>query len=163
MDYCHLSNHIYSSISNFELDDDSRKNIYFYHFKLVEEGLVRNPGDPLFANAMRKLIQNQRNIESVLLDALEDGCIPAIEATLHYSSPRCAIKPRIDILERAVKAAMAEEASKLEIMAQQDSTMSLTARCLQRLGEMRIDAGNYEKGRIKEMNFEMDYFPQAME
>jgi hypothetical protein len=62
-----------------------------------------------------------------------------------------------------VKAAMAEEASKLEIMARQDSTMSLTARCLQRLGEMRIDAGNYEKGHIKEMNFEMDYFPQAME
>ena len=145
-----------------QLDDESRRNIYFYHFKLAEEGL-RNPGDGLFANAMRKLIQNQRNIESVLMDALEDGCVPAIEATLQYSSPRCAIKPRIDILERAVKAILAEEASKPEISARKDGTMSLTARCLQRLGEMRIDAGNYEKGRIKEMNFEMDYFPQAIE
>ena len=145
-----------------QLDDDSRRNIYFYHFKLAEEGL-RNPGDALFANAMRKLTQNQRNIESVLMDALEDGCIPAIEAALHYSSPRCAIKPRIDVLERAVKAAIAEETSKPEIVARQDGTMFLTARCLQRLGEMKIDAGNYEKGRIKEMNFEMDYFPQAME
>jgi len=145
-----------------QLDDESRRNIYFYHFKLAEEGL-KNPGDALFANSMRKLVQNQRNIESVLMDALEDGCIPAIEATLQYSSPRCAIKPRVDILERAVKAAKAEEASKPEIIARQDGTMSLTARCLQRLGEMRIDAGNYEKGRIQEMNFEKNYFPQAME
>ena len=145
-----------------QLDDESRRNIYFYHFKLAEEGLM-NPGDPLFANSMRKLLQNQRNIEAVLMDALENNCIPAIEATLQYSSPRCAIKPRIDILERAVKAALAEEHSKPDIIAQQDGTMSLTARCLQRLGELRIDAGNFEKGRIKEMNFEMDYFPQAIE
>jgi tetratricopeptide (TPR) repeat protein len=41
--------------------------------------------------------------------------------------------------------------------------MALTARCLRRLGEMRIDAGYYEKGRIKEMNFEMDYLARAME
>ena len=145
-----------------QLDDDSRRNLYFYHFKLAEEG-IKQPGDPLFATSMRKLVQNQRNIESVLMDALENGCIPAIEATLQYSSPRCAIKPRTDILERAVRAAMAEEVSKPEIIAREDGSMLLTARCLQRLGEMRIDAGNYEKARIKEMNFEMDYFGQAME
>ena len=145
-----------------QLDDDSRRNIYFYHFKLAEEGL-RKPGDSLFANAMQKLVERQRNIESVLMDALENGCIPAIEATLQYSSPRCAIKPRIDVVERAVGAAMAEEASNPEIIARQDGTMALTARCLQRLGEMRIDAGNYGTGRIKGMNFEMDYFAQAME
>ena len=145
-----------------QLDDDSRRNIYFYHFKLAEEGL-KNPGDSLFAITMRKLVENQRNIESVLMDALENGCIPAIEATLQYSSPRCAIKPRFDIVERAVKEAMAEEASKPEIIARQDGSMALTARCLQRLGEMRIDAGIYEKARIKEMNFDMDYFAQAMD
>ena len=142
-----------------QLDDDSRRNIYFYHFKLAEEGL-RKPGDSLFANAMRKLVEKQRNIESVLMDAMEDGCIPAIEATLQYSSPRCAIKPRIDIIERAVGAAMAEEASKPDIIARQDGTMALTARCLQRLAEMRIDAGNYAKGGI---NFEIDYLAEAME
>ena len=145
-----------------QLDDDSRRNIYFYHFKLAEEGL-KNPGDALFANTMKRLVENQRNIEAVLMDALENGCIPAIEATLQYSSPRCAIKPRIDIVERAVKEAMAEETSKSDMMARQDGSMALTARCLQRLGEMRIDAGNYEKGRIQEMNFEMDYFAQAVE
>ena len=142
-----------------QLDEDSRRNIYFYHFKLAEEGL-RKPGDSLFANAMRKLVEKQRNIESVLMDALENGCIPAIEATLQYSSPRCAIKPRIDVIERAVEAAMAEETSKPEITAQQDGSMALTARCLQRLGEMRIDAGNYAKGGI---NFDIDYFAQAIE
>ena len=145
-----------------QLDDESRRNIYFYHFRLAEEGL-KNPGDALFANAMRKLVQNQRNIESVLMDAMENGCTLAIEATLQYSSPRCAIKPRMDILERAVKVSMAEENSKPEMIARQDGTMALTARCMQRLGEMRIDAGIYEKSRIKEMNFEMDYFAQAME
>ena len=143
-----------------QLDDDSRRNIYFYHFKLAEEGL-RRPGDSLFANAMKKLVERQRNIESVLMDALEDGCIPAIKAALHYSSPRCAIKPRIDIVERAVGAAMTEEASKPETIARRDGTMALAARCLQRLGEMNIDAGNYAKGRIKD--YEMDYFAQAME
>ena len=145
-----------------QLDDDSRRNIYFYHFKLAEEGL-RKPGDSLFAYAMQKLVEKQRNIESVLMDALENGCIPAIEATLQYSSPRCAIKPRIDIVERAVGAAMAEEASKPEITARQDGTVALTARCLQRLGEMKIDAGNYGTGRIKGMNFEVNYFAEAME
>ncbi|KAF8801457.1 hypothetical protein BYT27DRAFT_7262001 [Phlegmacium glaucopus] len=145
-----------------QLDDDSRRNVYFYHFKLAEEGL-KNPGDSLFVNAMRKLVQNQRNIEAVLTDALENGCIPAIEATLQYSSPRCAIKPRVDILEKAVRAAIAEEASKPEIIARQDGTMSLTARCLQRLGEVKIDAGDYEAGAIKDMDFDRDYFPQAIE
>ncbi|KAF8801459.1 hypothetical protein BYT27DRAFT_7235725 [Phlegmacium glaucopus] len=145
-----------------QLDDDSRRNVYFYHFKLAEEGL-KNPGDSLFVNAMRKLVQNQRNIEAVLTDALENGCIPAIEATLQYSSPRCAIKPRVDILEKAVRAAIAEEASKPEIIARQDGTMSLTARCLQRLGEVKIDAGDYEVGAIKEMDFDRDYFPQAIQ
>jgi tetratricopeptide (TPR) repeat protein len=62
-----------------------------------------------------------------------------------------------------VEAAMAEEASKPEFIARQDGTMALAARCLQRLGEMRIDAGNYSMGRIKGINFEMDYLAQAME
>ena len=144
-----------------QLDDDCRRDVYSYHFKLAEEGL-RNPGDPLFTSAMQKLIENQRNIESVLMDALKNGCIPAIEATLQYSSPRCAIKPRIDILEKAVVVTMAEEASKPEIIAQQDGTMALTARCLQRLGEMKIDAGIYKPRHVPDMNLKMDYFAQAM-
>ncbi|KDR75437.1 hypothetical protein GALMADRAFT_227085 [Galerina marginata CBS 339.88] len=124
------------------LEDESRKELYLYHFKLAEEGL-RHPGDCLFPISIKRLLDNQLNIEAILTDALQDGCIPAIEATLQYSSPRCAIKPRIDILVQAVDAAKKNEAGRPVEFAREDGSMSLTARCLQRLGEMKLAAGNY--------------------
>ncbi|KIM90392.1 hypothetical protein PILCRDRAFT_812130 [Piloderma croceum F 1598] len=141
------------SLKYHHLDDRSRKELYFYHFKLAEEGL-RRPGHGLFTNGIQKLLENQHNIEAVLKDALQNGCIPAIEATLQYSSPRCAIQPCVDIIVKAVEAAKADEAAKGDDVARTDGSMSLTARCLQRLGEMKVAAGNYDTG---------DHFREAIE
>ena len=124
------------------LDQASRNGIYFHHFRMAEEGL-RRPSDALFASSMKKLIQNQRNLEAVLLDALENRCHAAVEATLHYTAPRCAIKPRIDILEKAVMIALEDEESKPAAEAMEDGSMLLAARALQRLGELMIISGKY--------------------
>ena len=124
------------------LDETSRNGIYFYHFRMAEEGL-RRPSDALFASSMKKLIQHQRNIEAVLVDALENRCHAAVEATIHYTSPRCAIKPRIDILEKAVMIALEDEESKCVADAMEDGSMLLAARALQRLGELMIISGKY--------------------
>ncbi|KAJ3505530.1 hypothetical protein NLJ89_g7367 [Agrocybe chaxingu] len=124
-----------------DLDPQSRHDLYYYYFNLAREGL-RRPGDAYFLSGIKKLREHQQNIEAILFHALEDGDPVAIEATLHYSSPCCAIKPRLDLVAKAVEAAKRNETPQLET-AIQDSSMALTARCLLRLGEMHLAAGNY--------------------
>lgn len=117
-----------------QLDDPSRQALYSYHFALAKQGLCR-PGDSRFPAAMQALVAKQHNIEAILEDALDSGCLPAAEAALQYSAPRCAIQPRLDILAKAAE------------VARKDGAIELTSCCLQRLGEMNIAAGNYHEGR----------------
>jgi tetratricopeptide (TPR) repeat protein len=117
-----------------ELDEASRRNLYSHYFVLAKTGLSR-PGDEGFTKVVEDLVREQHNMEAILEDALDRGCIIAVEATLQYSAPRCAIQPRMDIVDKALK------------LAQQTSPKSLlTCRCLQRLGDMYIAAGSFLNG-----------------
>ncbi|KAJ3508445.1 hypothetical protein NLJ89_g5751 [Agrocybe chaxingu] len=130
-------------VKNRHLDRESRNNLYFYFFNIAKEGL-RRPGDASFPATIRKLLQYQENIETILFDALDECDVSAIEATLHYSSPRCAIRPRLDLVQKAVKAAKVNESNRTQGEAIRDGSMMLTAQCIQRYGEMNIDAGTFD-------------------
>lgn len=117
-----------------QLDERSREALYDHYFSIAKQGLSR-PRDRTFLRAIEALVSNQRNIEAILDDALSHGCIPAVEATLHYSSPRCAIQPQLGLVKKAL------------LVAQKEKLLPLIARCLQRHGEMAIAAGSYFEGR----------------
>jgi tetratricopeptide (TPR) repeat protein len=124
-----------------ELDRQSRNELYFYYFDLAKAGLSR-PGDDYFLANIQKLLLYQQNIEAILSHALEDGDVPAIEATLHYSSPGCAIRPRLDLVQKALDAAKKNESLTME-QAIRDGSMALVARCLQHCGELNLESGNF--------------------
>lgn len=117
-----------------QLDEQSREFLYNHYFSIAKQGLCR-PRDRYFVRAIDALVSNQRNIEAILDDALSHGCIPAVEATLQYSTPRCAIKPRLDLVKKAL------------LVAQKEKLLPLIARCFQRHGEMAIASGSYFEGR----------------
>ena len=117
-----------------QLGEQSRGVLYNHYFSIAKQGLCR-PRDRYFARAIDALVSNQRNIEAILDDALSHGCTPAVEATLQYSAPRCAIQPRLDLVKKAL------------LIAKNEKSLPLIARCLQRHGEMAIAAGSYFEGR----------------
>ena len=125
-----------------QLDQQSKRDLFFYHFELAREGL-RNIGDAGYVVGIQKLLKRQENVEAILSSALEDGDIPAIEATLHYSSPRCTMRPRLHLVKKAVEAAKRNECSLPQEQALLDGSVALTAQCIRRYGEMNIEAGNF--------------------
>ena len=125
-----------------QLDQQSKRDLFFYHFELAREGL-RNIGDAGYVVGIKKLLKRQENVEAILSSALEDGDIPAIEATLHYSSPRCTMRPRLHLVKKAVEAAKRNEFSLPQEQALLDGSVALTAQCIRRYGEMNIEAGNF--------------------
>jgi len=117
-----------------QLDLPSRNEVYNHYFDLTRDGLYQ-PGHEGFTAAIERLTKEQHNIEAILDDALGQGCIVAVEATLQYSTPRYAMKPRMDVIEKALKIAHKESPTSL-----------MTAACLRRLGEMCVSAGSFGRG-----------------
>jgi len=117
-----------------QLDIQSRNEVYNHYFDLTRDGLYQ-PGHKGFTAAIERLTKEQHNIEAILDDALGQGCIVAVEATLQYSTPRYAMKPRMDVIEKALKIARKESPTSL-----------MTAACLRRLGEMCVSAGSFGRG-----------------
>ena len=117
-----------------QLDVQSRNGVYNHYFDLTRDGLYQ-PGQKGFNEAIERLTNEQHNIEAILDDALGQNCVVAVEAALQYSTPRYAMKPRMDIIEKALE------------LARKDSPTSLmTAACLRRLGEMSISVGSFGRG-----------------
>ena len=117
-----------------QLDVQSRNEVYNHYFDLTRDGLYQ-PGQKGFNEAIERLTNEQHNIEAILDDALGQNCVVAVEAALQYSTPRYAMKPRMDIIEKALE------------LARKDSPTSLmTAACLRRLGGMSISVGSFGRG-----------------
>jgi tetratricopeptide (TPR) repeat protein len=125
-----------------QLDQQSKRDLFFYHFELAKEGL-RKIGDAGYVVGVKRLQKRQQNVEAILFSALEDGDVPAIEATLHYSSPRCTMRPRLDLVKKAVEAAKRNEFSVSQEQALRDGSVALTAQCIHRYGEINIEAGRF--------------------
>ncbi|PBK80470.1 hypothetical protein ARMGADRAFT_1020858 [Armillaria gallica] len=114
---------IRSYIFQFHPLDDSISDIYSYIFKQCKKRVSR-PGDGEFIKNTAYLTTFGSNIEFILTDALDRGCIDAIEAFLDYSALLSSNRPN----ERIMKKATA--------LARQSERKELLARCLLCLAEM---------------------------
>ncbi|KAK0468740.1 hypothetical protein IW261DRAFT_1612439 [Armillaria novae-zelandiae] len=114
---------IRSYIFQFHPLDDSISNVYSYVFEECKKRVSR-PGDGEFIKNTAYLTSFGSNIEFVITDALDRGCIDAIEAFLDYSALLSSNRPN----ERIMKKATA--------LARQSERKELLARCLLCLAEM---------------------------
>ncbi|PBK60207.1 hypothetical protein ARMSODRAFT_1090411 [Armillaria solidipes] len=114
---------IRSYIFQFHPLDDSISDIYSYIFKQCKKRVSR-PGDGEFIKNTAYLTTFGSNIEFILTDALDRGCMDAIEAFLDYSALLSSNRPNDRIMKKATA------------LARQSERKELLARCLLCLAEM---------------------------
>ena len=109
-----------------QLDAPSRDALFTQLISLVDLSKGRIcPGEPNFLSSVRHFEVDKANIESILSCGLDARCTIAIEAAIAYSKPLCAMKPSLTIALKAVS------------LAREQDDISLLARSLQTLGEIR--------------------------
>ncbi|KAK0496664.1 hypothetical protein EDD18DRAFT_171608 [Armillaria luteobubalina] len=114
---------IRSYIFQFHPLDDSISTVYSYVFDQCKKRVSR-PGDGEFIKNTAYLTSFGSNIEFILTDALDRGCIDAIEAFLDYSALLSSNHPNQRIMKQATA------------LARQSERKELLARCLLCLAEM---------------------------
>lgn len=114
---------IRSYIFQFHPIGDSMSNIYSYVFAQCKERVSR-PGDGKFIKNTAYLTTFGSNIEFIITDALDRGCIDAIEAFLDHSALLPSTRPNERIMKKATE------------LARQSERKELLPRCLLCLAEM---------------------------
>ncbi len=112
--------------------EDSISGLYSYVFHQCKTRVSR-PGDAGFIENVAYLTTFGSNLEFILADALDRGCIDAIEAFLDYSAHLCYRRPNERIVTKAIA------------LARRHQRKEQLARCLQCSAEMhRVVNGSAE-------------------
>ncbi|KAK7023935.1 TPR-like protein [Favolaschia claudopus] len=123
-----------------EVDDETRQVLLSQIISLAEipKGRLR-PGAPEFLQTCRLFEEERTNLENILYSFLNKEHMPvAVEATLQYLQPLCAVRPSLKLATRAVE--LAEKLS--------PPNPSLLAQALRTLAEITYNNGLFEADRI---------------